>query len=249
MAQPGSERATNAWLRTSSATGELLGIDFGALSDRALYRASDHLFKHKKALEDHMFGTVETLFNLQPVVTLYDLTNTYFEGEAAGQPKAKHGHSKERRSDAPLLTLPECLGAVLDSSGFLRRTEIFPGTFPGHGVEAHTLETMLTSLEVPKGGIVVMDRMEIGGIATADNRAGMRAQGYIDRVVSRSPTRVFDPDMDMSVETTTITTAFARPDGRRLHVRNTALPNADQAAIYHAMPIAPPARNLRKTVV
>ncbi len=46
-----------------------------------------------------------------------------------------------------------------------------------------------------------------------------------------------------------ITTAFARPDGRRVHIRNTALPNADQAAIYHAMQIAPPARNLRKTVV
>ncbi len=46
-----------------------------------------------------------------------------------------------------------------------------------------------------------------------------------------------------------ITTAFARPDGRRLHVRNTALPNADQAAIYQAMPIAPPARNRRKTIV
>ncbi len=40
-----------------------------------------------------------------------------------------------------------------------------------------------------------------------------------------------------------ITTAFARPDGRRVHIRNTALPNADQAAIYHAMQIAPPARN------
>ncbi len=135
--------------RTGRATGELLGIDFGALSDRTLYRASDHLFKHKTALEDHRIGTVETLFNRPPVVTLYDLTNTYFEGEVPGQPKAKHGHSKERRtvsvSDAPLLTLPEGLGAVLDSSGFLRRTEIFPGNV----VEAHTLETMLTSLEVP----------------------------------------------------------------------------------------------------
>ncbi|MCY4301518.1 MAG: hypothetical protein OXC68_15655, partial [Aestuariivita sp.] len=46
-----------------------------------------------------------------------------------------------------------------------------------------------------------------------------------------------------------ITTAFARPDGHRLHVRNTALPNADQAAIYNAMQIGPPARNLRKTIV
>ncbi len=189
--QPGSERATNAWLRTSSATGELLGIDFGALSDMALYRASDHLFKHKTALENHMFGAVETLFNLQPVVTLYDLTNTSFEGEAASQPKAKHGHSKERRSDAPLLTL----GAVLDSSGFLRRTEIFPGNV----VEARTLETMLTALEVPRGGIVVMDR----GIATEENLAWMRAQGYIYLVVARSPTRVFDPNAAM----TTVSTA------------------------------------------
>ena len=32
-------------------------------------------------------------------------------------------------------------------------------------------------------------------------------------------------------------------------IRNTALPNADPAAIYQAMQIAPPARNRRKTVV
>ncbi len=138
-----------------------------------------------------MFGAVETLFNLQPVVTLYDLTNTCFEGEASGQPKARHGHSKERRSDAPLLTL----GAVLDSSGFLRRTEIFPGNV----VEARTLATMLTTLGVPKGGIIVMDR----GIATEENLAWMRSEGYIYLVVSRSPARVFDPD----AATTTVTTA------------------------------------------
>ncbi len=77
--------------------------------------------------------------------------------------------------------------------------EIFPGTFPGHGVEAHTLETMLTALEVPRGGIVVMDR----GIATEENLAWMRAQGYIYLVVARSPTRVFDPDAAM----TTVSTA------------------------------------------
>ncbi len=56
---------------------------------------------------------------------------------------------------------------------------------------------------MPKGGIVVMDRMEIGGIATEENLAWMRAQGYIYRVVSRSPTRVFDPDAAM----TTVSTA------------------------------------------
>ena len=45
------------------------------------------------------------LFDRQPTVTLYDLTNTYFEGEASEQPQAKRGHSKEKRSDCPLLTL------------------------------------------------------------------------------------------------------------------------------------------------
>ena len=84
-----SERATNAWFRTGSATGERLGIDFGALSDRVLYRASDHLFTHKTAREDPMFGARETLFNLPPVVTLYDLTNTSFEGEASGRPEER----------------------------------------------------------------------------------------------------------------------------------------------------------------
>jgi len=45
------------------------------------------------------------------------LTNTYFEGEMAGNAKAHRGHSKEKRSDCPLVTL----GLVLDDSGFIRR--------------------------------------------------------------------------------------------------------------------------------
>ncbi|MCY4345509.1 MAG: hypothetical protein OXC17_01780, partial [Aestuariivita sp.] len=162
MAPPGSERATNKWLRKSSAIGELLGIDFGALSDMALYRASDQLFQHKRVLAAPIFATAQTLFDLQPVVTLYDLTNTYFEGHVAAQPKAKRGHSKQKRQDAPLLTL----GAVVDGSGFLKRPEIFPGNV----VEAKTLATMLAARKAPKGGIVVMDR----GLATDANLAWLR---------------------------------------------------------------------------
>ena len=39
----------------------------------------------------------------------------------AAIPKAKRGHSKEKRSDCPLVTL----GLVLDSSGFVRRSQVF----------------------------------------------------------------------------------------------------------------------------
>ena len=78
-------------------------------------------------------------------MTLYDLTNTYFEGEMAGNAKARHGRSKEKRSDCPLVTL----GLVLDGSGFVRRSQMFEG----HVSEAKTLETMLQGLAAPLGAL------------------------------------------------------------------------------------------------
>lgn len=65
-----------------------------------LYRASDALMQHRDAIETHVFGAVTSLFSLQETVTLYDLTNTYFEGQAECNDKAQRGHSKEKRSDS-----------------------------------------------------------------------------------------------------------------------------------------------------
>ena len=97
----------------AKAPSELLGVDL--LYDpgpRCLYRASDALMAHREAIEHHLFDRAMDLFDLHRTVTLYDLTNTYFEGEARRQPKARRGHSKEKRTDCPLLTL----GLVLDAS-------------------------------------------------------------------------------------------------------------------------------------
>ena len=93
-----------------------------------LYRASDVLVKHREEIEEHLFDRAMGLFDLQPTVTLYDLTNTYFEGEASDQPQAQRGHSKEKRSDCPLLTL----GLMLDASGFVRRSKVFAGNVREH---------------------------------------------------------------------------------------------------------------------
>ena len=180
MAHPGSERETNRWLRSTSAVGEMLGFGFGSVSDMALYRASDRLLAHQGRIEDHVFGTVESLFGLKPTITLYDLTNTFYEGQASAQPKARRGHSKEGRTDAPLLTL----GLVLDGSGFVRRSSVFAGNV----TEARTLGAMLASLGAPRGGVVIMDR----GIATKANLAWLRREGYRYLVVSRDATRIFD---------------------------------------------------------
>jgi hypothetical protein len=117
MAQPASERATRRWLEQRSGLGELLDVDFEALAENALYRASDALMQHRSAIEAALFARVSDLFGLETTVTLYDLTNTYFEGEAACNPKAQRGHSKEKRTDCPLVTL----GLVLDGSGFAEK--------------------------------------------------------------------------------------------------------------------------------
>ena len=99
--------------------GELLDYGFSGLDLTRLYRVSDQLLVHRAALEAHLYRQERDLFSLAETITLYDLTNTFFEGTASGNPKAKHGHSKEKRSDCPLVTL----ALVLDASGFPKRSE------------------------------------------------------------------------------------------------------------------------------
>ncbi|WP_419610596.1 IS1634 family transposase, partial [Thiolapillus sp.] len=188
MAAPASERATHDWLGSRSGLGELLDVDYETLSLSSLYRVSDRLLHHKPALEAALFERTKALFGLNTTITLYDLTNTYFEGEVAGNPKARHGHSKEKRSDCPLITL----GLVLDGSGFVRRSEVFEGNVR----EAQTLEEMLQGLQAPEGALVVMDR----GIATEVNLVWLRQQRYRYLVVSRERKRRFDPERAVSIQ-------------------------------------------------
>ena len=189
MAQPGSERASWRWLCERSALGELLGVDFERMSMMRLYRASDALLAQRVAIEAQWFEQVTDLFSLPQTVTLYDLTHTFFEGEAAAQPKAERGHSKEKRSDCPLLTL----GLVLDGSGFVRRSEVFSGAVN----EDTTLAPMLDALGAPAHALVVMD----AGVATEANVLWLRENGYRSLVVSRERARRFDPELAIALET------------------------------------------------
>ena len=189
LARPGSERATWRWLSRRSGLGELLDFDFEMLPLMQMYRASDALMKHREAIERHLFTRALGLFDLEPTVTLFDLTNTFFEGKAARQPKAQRGHSKEKRSDCRLLTL----GLVLDGAGFVRRSEVFAGRVDEH----RTLAGMLEALEAPRGALVVMDR----GVATEDRIGWLQQEGYRYLVVSRQGRRQFEAEAAVTVET------------------------------------------------
>ena len=181
LAKPASEHATYKWLCTESGLEEFLGASFARMSLKQLYRASDALMKVRDEIEDHVFEAAMTMFDLERTVTLFDLTNTYLEGDAEQIPLAKHGHSKEKRSDCRLITL----AVVLDGSGFVRRSRLFEGNV----FEGHTLQQMLTELNVPREAVVVMDR----GVATEENVQWLRQHAYKYVVVSRERKRIFDP--------------------------------------------------------
>ncbi len=183
--EPGSELATHEWLQQRSGLGELINYEFSNLSLYGMYQISDQLYKNKTAIEHHLFKQEQSLFGLQETITLYDLTNTYFEGQCKANAQAAQGHSKEKRSDCPLVTL----GLVLDSSGFPRRSHVYEGNVN----EPKTLSEMLQDLEGRRTatGIkptVVMD----AGIATKDNIAWLQKHQYPYLVVSRKRYGEFD---------------------------------------------------------
>lgn len=80
MAAPASELATRDWLQKHSALGELLELDYNAMSHMGLYRAPDLLMRHRVANEAHVFGSVQTLFSLQETVTARRI-----DGDAPGR--------------------------------------------------------------------------------------------------------------------------------------------------------------------
>jgi transposase len=193
VASPGSELHTHDWLQSRSALGELLDHDYGNTSLTRLYTISDKLLKHQTALETFLSGQEQTLFDLNRSIVLYDLTNTYFEGQCDQNPKAQFGRSKEKRSDCPLVTL----GLVLDGEGFPLSSQVFPG----NASEPGTLELMLDELQeknpfpqVTKP-VIIMD----AGIASAENIAWLTERDYHYLAVSRERTVKNPRDQDSAV--------------------------------------------------
>ncbi len=180
MAAPASELATHQWLQQRSGLGELIGYDFEGMGLDRLYQVSDLLWKHHAELETHCYRQELSLFQLDETITLFDLTNTFFEGTAKDNETAKRGRSKEKRNDCPLVTL----GLVLNGDGFPRRSQIFSG----NASEPETLQDMLTGLQATPATTVVLD----AGLATEDNIRWLKDQGYYYLVVSRKRKRLFN---------------------------------------------------------
>lgn len=191
MCHPASELATHYWLQNVSGLGELIDYDFNKINLYKMYSISDQLLKNKEAIEKFLYSQEKHLFGFQETITLYDLTNTYFEGQGEANKLGKHGHSKEKRSDCPLVTL----AIMLDSSGFPKSSEVFEGNVS----ELQTLEKMIKGLDKkgqkpdifePQKATIVMD----AGIASEDNIKWLKDNKYHYIVVSRKRHREFNED-------------------------------------------------------
>ena len=184
---PDSERSTYNWLCNDTGLGEILDFDFKNSSLDKLYQISDKLLGHKDVLENHLEAIESKVHGYKSTIALYDLTNTYMEGQAKCNPKASHGVSKEKRSDCPLVTM----GLVMNEHGFLNRTSILPG----NASEPKTLENMIENLNTHQSLLkptIILD----AGIATKDNLAWLRKNGYSYVVSARQDA----PSIDLEGE-------------------------------------------------
>lgn len=177
---PLSEHAMPDWIR-STALSDIVATDFSSLNDDALYRNLDRLHPHREAIERELGAREKSLFRLLDTLYLYDLTSTYFEGQAQSNPQAKRGYSRDKRPDCKQVLV----GLVLDSDGFPKAHEVWEG----NRQDRSTVKDMLASLEKrtgkQAGSTVVVDR----GMAYDENLQEIRAAGHHYLVASRQPER------------------------------------------------------------
>jgi len=176
LVDPGSERYTKEWAEHRSSLFERIGAPLRS-SLSSYYRGGDYLLRVKEALERYLAQKEKDLFSLEENLFFFDLTNSYFQGDAKGNRKAHYGRSKEKRSDCKLVTM----GMIVDELGFAKYSTLFPG----NQSEAATLPDMVTAMEqnlsASGSRTIVMD----AGIATADNLKWLKENHYHYIVVNR----------------------------------------------------------------
>jgi transposase len=180
LIHPDSEHAMPDWIR-STALGDILGVDFTTLVDDPLYRNLDRLHPNRAAIESDLVEQERHLFQLDPTVYLYDLTSTYFEGQAKRNPKAKRGYSRDKRPDCKQVVV----GLVIGREGFPIAHEIFEGNTQDRKTLGRILDLLKDRIGMPEGSTVVVDR----GIAYPENIAEICQRKHHYVVAARQPER------------------------------------------------------------
>ena len=136
-----------------TALEDLSGVAPQLINDDRLYRGLDRLGKQKDRLCEHLMQRYRDWFGVRLEFLLYDVTSTYFEGQALGNTKAARGYSRDQRSDCKQV----CIGLVCTPEGLPLNYEVFAG----NRVDVTTVEEVVRKMEARFGQaerIWVMDR-------------------------------------------------------------------------------------------
>src|SRR5271169_1199595 len=166
--EPSSElHIAEDWYRRT-ALSDLLQLGDEEVSKDRLYRGLDHLLAYKAAIEAHLSKRCGELFAIHNEVLLYDVTSTYFEGQAEANPQARRGYSRDHRPDCKQV----CIALVVTFDGFPLGYEVFAGNTH----DSKTLQTIVNTMEARHG---VVGRVWIAdrGMASAANLAWLRQTG------------------------------------------------------------------------
>jgi len=191
---PASELKTAKWIKENSAVCELTGYAVERITKDKLYTSALNLYAVKNEMEAFLSTKTNELFDLQDKIYLYDLTNTYFEGEKRKSKLAKHGRSKEKRSDAKLVVL----AVVVNTEGFIKYSSIYEGNMADCKTLSDTIDSLrrATSSESKKA-VIVMD----AGIATEENLKMVKEKGFDYLCVTRSKLKKFELDKAETIKT------------------------------------------------
>ena len=153
LVAPGSEWRLHRQWYDQSAMKDLLAERLQWGGKDQLYHVLDKLLAHRDALFTHLQERWQDLFGVKYDVLLYDLTSTYFEGEAEENPKAQRGYSRDHRPDCKQIVI----ALVVTPEGFPLAYE----TLPGNTQDKSTLLECVEKIEAKYGKaqrIWIMDR-------------------------------------------------------------------------------------------
>jgi len=165
---PLSEHAMPDWMRRT-ALADILGTDFSTLHDDALYGNLDRLHPNRERIEAALAEREKTLFNLDSTLYLYDLTSTYFEGQALRNPQAKRGYSRDKRHDCKQVVVR----LLLNRDGFPKAHQVLDGNRQDRTTAGEMLDSLEKRTGPQPGSTVVVDR----AMAYDENLAEIRARG------------------------------------------------------------------------
>jgi transposase len=143
LCEPSSELHIAEHFYRQSALCDLLGVPVDKVDDNRLYRGLDELLPHKPALESFLKQRFGELFAIEYDLLLYDVTSTYFEGQAKANPLAQRGYSRDHRPDCKQV----CIGLVVTRCGLPLGYEVFAG----NRHDSTTLEEIVETMEARYG--------------------------------------------------------------------------------------------------